>query len=155
MEALLAAPRPVAPPAVLDLPPVLDTPLGQRLVERLARVPAFDWCHWGEVLAGVRLAEAAPALRFAQEGPTRVRLAGDDEAEVCVIGLLPGQTLAHAAHGQSEGILHLLAGQGRCEGNRLWGGDQLAIAPEQRRDVTNDGPGVLVAIALYAPRLGA
>src|SRR5438128_306023 len=117
MEATLAAPRLVATPAVLDLPPAPETPLGARLAARLARVPAFEWCHWGEALAGVRLAEVAPALRFAQDAPTRVRLACDDEAEVCLIALLPGQTLPARAHGPSEGILHVLAGQGRCAGN--------------------------------------
>ena len=158
---------PAGAPAPVDFPPALATPGGARLAAMLERVPAFDWCHWGEALARVRLDEVAGALRFAPEGCARARLAGTDEAEIVLVGWLPEQAMGPGAHGESEGILHILGGRamaqrmtlsqgtlGLGEARALWAGDQVPIRPEEPMRLVNPGPGVLVTLHLYAPRLG-
>jgi mannose-6-phosphate isomerase-like protein (cupin superfamily) len=159
---LLAA---AAPP--VDFPPVLATPGGLRLGAMLARVPAFDWCHWGEALTRIKLAEVAAALRFSEAGCARVRIAASPEAEIVLVGWLPGQALSPDAHGGSEGLVQILSGRANAQRHELdqgtlrageervlWAGDQIAIGPEAGVRLTNPGPGVLIAVCLHAPGVG-
>jgi predicted metal-dependent enzyme (double-stranded beta helix superfamily) len=148
------------------LPPAFGCDAGRRLGMLLHRVPAYDWATWGDELARWTLADVAEALRFSSEGYTRTLLAATDDAEVLLLAWLPGQSSPVHGHGESDGLVHILAGHAieetyalengqlvRAQERKAWAGDQLRESPDIHHRVLNPGPSLLVTLHLYAPRL--
>lgn len=124
-------------------------------------------------LAGLRrlvedatLDDVASAVRFSVQGYARVPLARTDDAELLVMGWLPGQrTLIHD-HGFSHGFVKVLAGEGSDDSFALVeeravlaqrrgfaAGMLIEERPDQIHRLTNDSSNVLITLHAYSPAL--
>lgn len=159
-------PEPFAPPgASLNMPPALDSAVGRRLAMLLAQTPLSDRRAWGAAFASFALADVADVVSFSPEGYTRTLLACTEDAEILVLGWLPGQASPVHGHGASEGLIQVLAGVGSEECYRLDRGELVSdrvhtfaegeriVEPRgSHHRVWNSGAAPLVTLHLYAPR---
>lgn len=139
-------------------------PLAQRVLGEL-RGERVD--HWPDVLRNLSLADVAGQLAFDPQAYTRVLLAADDEAELLLMGWLPGQASAIHDHGRSSGAALVLAGEAeeetfeltgdggarRLQARRLRRGDATVERPSDVHRVLNPTTGLLVTLHAYGPRL--
>lgn len=144
----------------------VGTPLGARLADALADLARRDLAEWATRLPDVTLADVALHLRFSTERYQRIPLVVAEDAEAILIAWLPGQRSGIHDHGGSKGVAMVLGGSGAEESFRLEGervlpagerafgaGDTLFEAPGDVHRVRAAGPGLLVTLHLYAPRL--
>jgi len=112
------------------------------------------------------LDDVASAVRFRREGYARVPLARTEDAELLVMGWLPGQRTPVHDHGLSHGFIKVLAGEGSDDSFALLGeravlvqrrgfatGMVLEERPDQVHRLTNDSSNVLITLHAYSPAL--
>lgn len=156
-----------APRTRLEVEGVLaGTPLGADLAAVLDDLQDTPVRAWPAALPPLDLPTLAGHLRFSGPSYTRVLLAATPRAEALLMGWLPGQESRIHDHGASHGVAFVLAGGGvedayRLEGERLRPagtrafsqGDILFESPGDVHRVRHPGPGLLVTLHAYAPRL--
>ncbi|HWG90964.1 MAG TPA: cysteine dioxygenase family protein [Candidatus Thermoplasmatota archaeon] len=161
-----AAKAGVAPvPGAVQLPDATRTEVG-RLAQSLLEEALCEG-SFGRLLVDLDVEALAPLFAFAPQGYTRRVLASTSEAEILLMGWLPGQESTVHDHGDGWGLVRVLVGTAREDRFRERANGELQVMTTRAIPtgaILEECPGdihrvavpsrhVLVTLHVYAPRL--